>query len=341
MRILSLLIFYVILFSSNRLVDSPHGSDFKISCSTCHSSNGWQFDRSVYSFDHNKTKLPLIGQHTTISCKQCHPTLVFSEAKNQCVDCHSDVHEATTGSDCSRCHTPASWLVNDITEIHRMSRFPLSGAHRTADCYECHKSESSVRFDIAGVECIDCHRPAFLATSSPNHTQAGFSQDCSGCHPVNATQWNGNGFNHNFFPLSQAHAIQCSDCHVTESYSGLNPECNSCHQDKFLAAKTPDHIVSGFPENCKLCHSLSPGWKPVSYRQHDSQSFPIYSGEHEGEWNSCTDCHSNTNNYAVFSCIDCHEHNQSSMDGKHRGEVSGYSYNSAECLRCHKTGKAD
>jgi len=188
------------------------------------------------------------------------------------------VHEATTGSDCSRCHTPASWLVSDINEIHRMSRFPLAGAHRTADCYDCHKSESNVRFDIAGVECIDCHRATFLATSNPNHTQAGFSQDCSVCHPINATQWSGGGFNHNFFPLAQAHAISCADCHVTASYSDLNPDCSSCHQAEFQAAKVPDHVVSGFPANCKLCHSLTPGWKPASYRQHDTQSFPIYSG---------------------------------------------------------------
>jgi len=341
MRILSFLIFLIVLFFAGRLADSPHGPDFKLSCSTCHSPGGWHLDTAVYSFDHNTTKFPLSGQHNNISCRQCHTTLVFSQAKSQCVDCHKDVHEATAGSDCLRCHTSVSWLVNNINEIHRLSRFPLMGAHRTADCTQCHKSESMVRFDVSGVNCIDCHMREFQATTNPNHSTFGFSQDCSTCHPVNAIQWAGSGFNHNFFPLSKAHTLQCIDCHETGTYSGLNPDCAACHQPEYNAAKNPDHIVSGFPNNCKLCHSLNPGWKPASYRQHDNQSFPIYSGKHDGEWNSCTDCHTNPSNYKVFSCLNCHEHNQASMDGKHKGEVGGYSYNSAECLRCHPNGKAD
>ena len=122
MRILSLLILFVIIFLSNRQgPNSPHGSAFKVSCSTCHSSKGWQLDKKIYSFNHNKTKLPLTGQHNEIDCKLCHPTLVFSEAKTECSQCHNDVHQLTVGLDCSRCHTPASWLVNNITEIHQIA----------------------------------------------------------------------------------------------------------------------------------------------------------------------------------------------------------------------------
>lgn len=130
MRILSLLIFCLLLLL-NRQTNSPHGADFKISCKTCHSTKGWQLDKEIYSFDHNKTKLPLVGQHAVINCKQCHPTLVFSDAKTHCIECHNDVHQLTVGLDCSRCHTPASWLVSNINEIHQMSRFPLLGAQ---DC---------------------------------------------------------------------------------------------------------------------------------------------------------------------------------------------------------------
>jgi hypothetical protein len=155
MRILSLLIFCFMLFFLKRQSDSPHGADFKISCKTCHSSKGWQLDKEIYSFDHNTTKLPLVGQHSNINCRQCHPTLIFGNAKTNCIDCHNDVHQATVGPDCSRCHTPSSWLVKNINEIHDASRFPLLGAHRTADCYQCHKSESLARFDVPGINCID------------------------------------------------------------------------------------------------------------------------------------------------------------------------------------------
>ena len=200
MRIVSLLIFLSSLFFLNRLTDSPHGPGFKISCNKCHSSKGWELDKSIYSFDHNSTKMPLLGQHTTINCRQCHKSLVFSEAKTNCIDCHNDIHQSTVGSDCSRCHTQVSWLVNNINNIHQFSRFPLLGAHRTADCSQCHVSESLLRFDVQGVNCVDCHRANYMATTNPNHIQSGISEDCSSCHPVNAFQWSGAGFNHTIFP---------------------------------------------------------------------------------------------------------------------------------------------
>lgn len=341
MRILSLLILFIILIFTKQRTDPPHGPGFKISCKTCHSSKGWQLDKEIYSFDHNITKLPLEGQHSEINCKLCHPTLVFSEAKTECNQCHNDVHQSTVGLECSRCHTPASWLVNNVTGIHQTSRFPLLGAHRTTDCYQCHKSESLARFDIIGTNCIDCHRQEFMATTSPKHSEAGFSEDCSVCHPVNSFQWAGAGFNHNFFALVQGHSnLKCADCHKTGSYSDANRDCNSCHQPDYLATMNPNHVALNFSEACGNCHSLNPGWKPASYLQHDSKSFPINTGRHKGKWDSCTDCHSSSSNYAQFTCISCHEHNKTEMDNRHQGR-SGYSYDSAACFHCHPTGNAD
>jgi hypothetical protein len=554
MRILSLLIFNVFLVFSNNQTDSPHGPDFKISCKTCHSSKGWQLDKTIYSFNHNTTKLPLVGQHARIDCKQCHTSLVFSKAGNQCSECHSDVHQATVGLDCSRCHTPDSWLVKNINELHNRSRFPLIGVHRTADCSQCHKSESLARYDVSGVRCIDCHRQNYLATTNPNHLQSGISEDCSLCHLINSFQWSGTGFNHSFFPLAKGHsAVKCTDCHKTGNYKEAKPDCYSCHQNDFIATKNPDHnaarisiscqdchslnpgwkptnfdhtsfplklghstpacidchiggsyastpkdcyschqqnylsttnpnhntsgfaktcefchsltagwkpasvdhsrfplklghsavacgdchiggnytatstdcyschqknytattapnhISAGFPSTCGICHTTNPGWKPATYNhtsfpltlghatpvcadchkgnysatpkecyschqtdynttvnpnhktlafsttcaqchttnpgwkpaiytQHDTQ-FPIYSGKHNGRWATCTDCHTNTSNYSLYSCIICHEHNKTEMDSKHKGR-SGYSYDSAACLRCHPRGSA-
>jgi len=413
MRILSLLILSVLLLCFRVQTKSPHGPAFKVSCGTCHSPKGWQIDREIYSFDHNTTKLPLKGQHTEIDCRLCHKSLVFTDAGTECNDCHADIHQATTGSDCSRCHTPVSWLVSNINEIHRMSRFPLLGAHRTADCIDCHKSENQARFDVLGVNCIDCHRNDYNSTTVPNHAQAGFSEDCSQCHPVNSFQWTGAGFNHNFFALVQGHSTpQCSDCHTTGRYSDANPECNSCHQQDYLATTNPNHSTANFPTTCNNCHTLSPGWKPASfdhsmfpltlghstpacvdchiggnytstptdcyachqsdytgtvnpnhqtlgfsttctschstqpgwkpaaYTQHDSQSFPIYSGKHKGKWDSCTDCHTNPASYSQFTCLSCHEHNQTDMNKQHQGQ-SGYSYTSSACLNCHPNGNAD
>lgn len=341
MRILSLVLFGCLIIFFKQKVDHPHGKDFKLSCSICHSPKGWVLDKEIYSFDHNTAKLPLTGQHNVVSCKSCHPTLVFRDAKSECNECHTDIHQATAGQECARCHNTGSWLVSNINEIHHYTRFPLLGAHRTADCSGCHHSESMLRFDVSGVNCIDCHREDFLATSNPNHTNAGFSQDCSVCHPINSTQWTGAGFNHSFFPLVQGHSgPACTSCHTSGTYSDANPECSSCHQEDYLATTNPNHSTMGFPLTCNICHTLEPGWKPASFTEHDSKSFPIYSGKHKGTWTSCTECHTNSTSYSQFTCLSCHEHNKTSMDEKHR-EVSGYSYTSQACLQCHPGGVAD
>ncbi len=340
MQIFSLFIIYLFSLFLNQQTKHPHGADFKISCSKCHSTKSWQLDKTIYSFDHNSTKLPLTGQHTEVDCRQCHKSLIFRDARTECSDCHNDIHQATVGLDCFRCHTPASWLVSNITGIHMLSRFPLLGAHKTADCKDCHKSESLVRFDVLGVNCIDCHRKNYESTTQPDHLAAGFSEDCIYCHSINAFQWGGAGFNHSFFPLTGGHSqTACADCHKGGNYVSLSKECYSCHQTAYDNTTNPDHKALGFPATCEICHSLEPGWKPASYKEHDNKSFPIYSGRHNGTWNSCTDCHTNTSNYAIFSCLICHEHNKTSMDSKHR-EEGGYSYDSAACYRCHPRGDA-
>jgi hypothetical protein len=306
MRILSLLILcglLVLLVSLNPQTESPHGTGFKVSCKTCHSPKGWQLDKKIYSFNHNKTNMPLVGQHSTVDCRQCHLTLVFKDAKTECNQCHTDIHQSTVGPDCQRCHTPASWLVNNINEIHQRSRFPLLGAHRTADCIQCHKSETLTRFDVNGVNCIDCHRDKYLATTSPNHVQSGISEDCSLCHPMNAFQWTGAGFDHKIFPLTQGHStVNCTDCHTKGVNTKTDPDCYSCHQKDFLATKNPNHTLSKISTACKDCHTLSPGWKPTNF---DHTVFPLKLGHSVP---ACIDCHTG-GNYTSTSpdCYSCHQ----------------------------------
>jgi hypothetical protein len=327
MRILSLLIFITGLFFSNQKTDSPHGAGFKISCKTCHNTSGWQLDLKVYSFNHNKTKMPLTGEHKVVTCKLCHPTLKFNEAKTNCNECHTDIHQGTTGGDCSRCHTPSSWLVNNIIEVHQLSRFPLNNAHRTVDCSLCHKLESIERFDVVGVNCIDCHRKDYLATTNPNHIQSGISEECTLCHPANSTQWATAGFDHNVFPLTLGHtALKCADCHSTGSFKGVNRECFTCHQSDFLATKSPNHSLALISTSCTDCHTVAPGWKPVTFNHN---SFPLTLG-HSGP--VCIDCHKG-GNYTTISplCYSCHQNDFTATTNPNHISA-GFS---TVCTNCH------
>lgn len=339
MRILSSLILWL-AFSWSMYAQSPHGKDFSNDCGDCHTTEGWKVGGRS-SFNHDTTDFALVGQHKLLDCKNCHKTLVFSQTKKECAACHTDIHNQTLGFECERCHTSKTWIVENITEVHQLSRFPLVGPHVTADCYDCHPSASLLLFEPLGVECFDCHKEDYTATTTPDHDAAGFSTDCSECHFMTSFSWTGGNFSHSFFPLTEGHAISdCYQCHIPgQDYSAASPDCASCHEDDYNSTTNPNHVVLDFSINCSECHTTHPGWKPAEFRNHDVL-FPIYSGKHNGEWVSCNECHTVPNNYSLFSCIDCHEHNPGDTQDEHN-EVGGYIYESNACFQCHPTGDAE
>ncbi|MBI9035604.1 MAG: hypothetical protein JEZ03_14165 [Bacteroidales bacterium] len=339
MRRLSLIILYLLFVAGTFAQKSPHGEGLSVDCKDCHTTDSWKMIEGNYTFNHEDTEFPLEGQHRNTDCKWCHTSMVFSKAEADCYSCHTDMHEQTLGLDCARCHSSESWIVTNMTELHQLTQFPLIGPHNTADCSDCHKSASTLRFDPLGVECFDCHQQDYMAAISPNHVLDNYSTNCIDCHRINAFSWSGAGINHNFFPLTQGHAINdCYQCHTQGvPYANISNDCFDCHQPDYTSAINPNHVASDFSTSCADCHSLAPGWKPAGFRDHDPLFFPIYSGKHNGEWNNCLDCHPSPSNYSQFTCIDCHEHNQNDMDDEHGG-IGGYLYESSACLDCHPTG---
>jgi len=331
------ILFFILINGIMFSQTSPHGDGFKIECKVCHTTESWKVKES--KFDHSTTDFELVGQHQDVSCKSCHASLKFTETKQNCESCHKDIHQNSVGFDCERCHNTTSWLVPNVDEIHQMSRFPLLGAHKILDCNECHISNTLLDFKPLGVNCYDCHINNYQATTRPNHVVNNYSTSCEECHNIDAVTFSGAGIVHDFFPLTGGHNIgDCFSCHNENSFEGLSPECSSCHTDTYNATTNPSHITLGFSTDCAECHSIS-GWSPATF-DHDAKFFPIYSGQHNNEWDKCSDCHTNNSNYAVFSCIDCHEHNQSDMKKEHSG-VNGYVYESNGCFSCHPTGKKE
>jgi len=324
------------LEAAGQNTEHPHGNGFAIDCASCHNAEGWTINEVTW--DHGQTGFDLDGQHQETSCVSCHNALNFTTASSECTSCHVDVHQGSVGNDCMRCHTTAFWIVSDVQSIHEDNGFPLDGAHFTADCNECHTGANELVFQRLGTDCAQCHTPDFLATSAPNHQTAGFGMDCASCHDPLASDWGGENF-HTFFPLEGGHGnVSCTECHTTGNYQDASPECASCHLADFNATTAPNHQLSGFPTDCALCHDNSMSWEPAAFLDHDAQYFPIYSGNHKNEWSSCTECHTNQGNFALFSCIDCHEHNdQADLAGEHN-DVNGYVFESNACYQCHPDG---
>ena len=294
---------------------SPHGADFKLTCTDCHNTSGWKVDMKHLPFDHGTTKFALIGQHQDVSCKLCHPSLEFAKSEKECISCHTDMHNQTVGPDCARCHTPASWVVNNISEMHQRSRFPLLGAHITADCFACHTNASGslLNFGPLGIECIDCHQANYQTAKDPDHVQGRFSTNCVECHNLAAFSWTGAGFNHNIFPLTGGHAISnCQECHKTPDYSSTSPVCISCHQSTYNATANPNHAANNISTDCGACHSTNPSWTPATFAVHNN--YYILEGAHVAIANNCNACHGGNYTSTPNTCAGCHltNYNQTS-----------------------------
>lgn len=330
------LIILVLFAFSSVCAQSPHGEELKIDCAQCHNPDSWLMNYETIQFDHNITDFKLEGAHNQTNCTECHTSLIFDEAPSQCASCHTDIHSMSVGNDCVRCHTSQTWLVDNIPELHEENGFPLIGAHSTLSCVDCHLSENSLRYDRIGNECISCHQNDYANTQSPNHENSGFSTNCIDCHSPLGIDWETDFVDHDFFPLTLGHDIaDCNECHKSSDFSDISAECVSCHQNDYNESTNPNHQILNFTTDCVVCHTTDLDWTPARFDDHDAQFFPIYSGEHQGEWDDCIDCHTNPNNYSEFTCTSCHSNPETDED--HNG-ISGYVYEDSACLACHPTG---
>ncbi|KAA3615236.1 MAG: hypothetical protein DWQ05_14845 [Calditrichaeota bacterium] len=322
----------------NTVADPSHvDNKFDHDCLVCHNQSKW----IPSTFDHNNTQFPLLGAHTTVSCADCH-TAGYNNTATDCFSCHKKDFETVADPshvdnnfdhDCTMCHDQNKWTPAFFD--HNNTQFPLLGAHSNVSCGDCH----SAGYNNTPNDCFSCHENDFNAVMDPNHIDNNFDHDCSVCHDQN--KWTPATFDHNStqFPLTGAHTnAACTDCH-SNGYSNAATDCYSCHKTEFDKTADPNHSAAGFPIECQDCHSTS-NWDDTNW-DHDNQYFPIYSGSHRGEWNTCVECHTTASDFGTYSCIDCHEHSKSRMDDKHSGEVRNYVYESAACFDCHPRGKAD
>ncbi len=311
---------------------------FPTVCANCHNESRWE----DAVFDHvAESGFELTGAHARILCIDCHVNNQLSGLPRDCYGCHENDYTGTPdpnhvtnnfSRDCLVCHSQEMW--SPSTFDHNMTSFPLTGAHASTDCIGCHESG----YSGTPAECFACHEQDFAGVTDPDHVTNNFDHDCTICH--NTTAWSPADFDHNntAFPLTGAHlTTACAECHQN-GYSGTPVECFACHEAEFNRTNDPDHQAALFPITCENCHNTA-AWDQTTW-DHDSQYFPIYSGSHRDRWNSCDECHITPSSYQLFECINCHEHNKTDMDAKHR-EEGDYRYVSTACYDCHPTGRAE
>jgi hypothetical protein len=131
------------------------------SCDACHVTSLWK----TIKFDHGVTSFPLIGQHVSVACSQCHAK-GYKGIGRECADCHTDPHAGQFSdkgkTDCARCHTP----IGRRTLVFRhdiQSTFALTGVHAKVECGACHKPEMRngkliVHYKPLSSKCESCHQ---------------------------------------------------------------------------------------------------------------------------------------------------------------------------------------
>jgi hypothetical protein len=238
-------------------------ANFPQDCTLCHTTSTWL----NATFNHNNTSFPLTGAHTTVACSTCHTDNYAGTLPTGCYGCHTKDYNSTAtlgGSvpnhvsagyptDCTVCHTTATWL--NATFNHNNTPFPLTGAHVTVPCSQCHVGGV---FAGTPTDCYSCHKADYAGTTDPNHAAAGFPTTCATCHTT--TSWAGATFNHTWFPINHGNANGvCSTCHTNPNDFSVF-QCTNCH----TAAQTnPQHSgVSGYvynSVNCYQCHKNGGG----------------------------------------------------------------------------------
>jgi len=160
---------------------------FPVECGSCHGENAWR----PATFDHGRTRFPLLGAHAGLDCGRCHLDDRFAGTSTQCVSCHEAASQAARDPShagfprqCESCHNVSAW--RPATFDHDGAFFPInSGTHRGewSSCAQCHPNPGNFR----AFTCLSCHPHNDRERTDDKHRRVGGyrydSQACYACHP--------------------------------------------------------------------------------------------------------------------------------------------------------------
>jgi hypothetical protein len=216
-------------------------------------------------------------------------------------------------AECSGCHSEHLGREADIVRLsrpafdHRLTDFPLQGAHASVACESCHAAGKPLR--TAATSCNGCH-----AAADPHAGKLG--SDCAACHDTG--NWRQARFNHDktAFPLHGGHAtLPCAQCHFGNKYKGTVKQCASCH--------APDDVHRGERgERCAECHT-DRTWKAATFDHAKQTGFALLASHAQL---ACQGCHRSGNLQDPLP-RDC--------QGCHRGQDAHAGRFGADCKTCH------
>jgi len=156
--------------------DDAHETSLGTQCENCHTEVNWE---DPVFFDHDLTSFPLLGKHSEPECTDCHSNQTYGDTESECVACHEedDPHNGHFDRSCGSCHNPVAWD-KWIFDHDLQTDFPLTGAHVTVACDDCHRSplETIKAIDDS---CGTCHRNDDIHDGE-------FGTRCGRCHTADS-----------------------------------------------------------------------------------------------------------------------------------------------------------
>jgi hypothetical protein len=131
--------------------DDNHNGQFGKDCSACHDPSSWDH----VNFDHNKSKFPLTGAHTSLACEKCHSAGQFTGLSTACSSCHNDpvFHAGMFGLNCDTCHTTDNWSAVYKGPHPGIADEGGRGVnHGGGSCRSCHTQT------LHAATCTQCHQ---------------------------------------------------------------------------------------------------------------------------------------------------------------------------------------
>jgi hypothetical protein len=261
-------------------------------------------------------------------CFRCHKPFSKAAQRGLCLDCHKEVaadinkgvgfhglSKDVKDTECKQCHTDHKGREANIVLLdkevfdHRITDYPLKGAHTKVKCAECHLPTAKYR--DAPLQCIGCHKD-----DDPHFGRLGTA--CADCHVERTwSDLSEAGFDHDKteFPLQGKHKkVACDRCHPSQLYKPTPKDCFSCH-------KLNDVHGGRYGKKCETCHTPNE-WKRSIF-DHDKTKFPL-KGKHRQV--ACDTCHRGMlyEEKLETTCYSCHK-----QDDVHKGQQG------KRCEQCH------
>lgn len=290
-------------------------------CLKCHTVSGW---KGPSGFNHSKTRFPLVGAHSRLTCTKCHKATEAKAVKyvglafDKCSACHIDPHKGAFKGDCNSCHSTTTWKEIQSVEFasrfdHAKTRYPLNGKHADVRCTTCHHG-LNFSAPLAHNQCADCHK-------DPHQGQFRVRKDvgaCESCHTVDGFKQARFGVAEHAatnYPLEGKHTtVPCAKCHPKVGQETLYrikaTRCADCHKDVHgeQFARAP------YSSQCEGCHTVK-GFAPSTFTlaRHNTSRFPLVGG------------------HLAVACSECHQARK--LPGT--APPAPYRYDDLTCANCH------